>query len=153
MEINGNGKRANISEKCCCIQLPMSDSCEPNTSCSEIMEKCCYIQCAKGDSCERVTCCQPSKILKNYIQPPKRLSFKPASSQLSTEPVEDTTVYSASYLPVETKAKVDPPWNSKHPFVQPTIPMALSTIYENSYKLPGIFKEYDKNGAKNSSFC
>lgn len=78
-------------------------------------------------------------------------SMKPSGQVNLNEHLKmDTdTVHQLSYQPVKTTPRVTPPWAFKKQFVRPLVPMDLNTIYENSYRLPGIFVECDENSDKN----
>lgn len=130
-------------------------------------KKCCYLQP------ERRKNMKPNRKYRRPMEPfsdetvhrtsylpidPKTLKECQAESTRPTHNINlnshlkmDTdTVQNLSYQPVVTRARQTPPWAVKKKFKQPVIPMDLSTIYENSYQLPGRFVECDENAPANA---
>lgn len=129
------------------------------------LKKCCYVQPPVRESMKPQYKYKPSGI-PFEDETVHRTSYMPidAETAASCKPesmkpkqnldlnkdlrMDTNTVHDLSYQPVKTKPRVTPPWAVKEKFTKPNIPMDLNTIYENSYQLPGTFKECDEN-AKN----
>lgn len=130
------------------------------------LKKCCYVQPPKRENMapklrykrpttpfedETVHRTSYMPIDADLAQQCRIESMKPnANINLNQDLKMDTdTVHNLSYQPVKTKPRTTPPWAKKASFIKPNIPMDLHTIYENSYRLPGVFVECDESADKN----
>lgn len=130
------------------------------------LKKCCYIQPAIRES---------MKPDLQYSQPTTpfdddtvhRLSYMPIDAKTAQEcrlesmklkanldlnhdlKMDTNTIMNLSYQPNPVHPREVPRWAMKDQFVKPDTPMDLSTIYQNSYQLPGRFAECDEGAPDN----